>query len=221
MADISAIKELAAVLCLGNIANGLVDLSDETVSNTDYLYNVLKQEIDIRAKKKIDTLRKESRMPSKVFDETRVASGLRWQLEEIKKIDFANDIQNIVIVGNCGTGKTSLAVKIALDAIQRGISAYYTTEEDLVVSNRRQKSHWNKILKSDLIVVDDLFYLTPSEENLQLLYRTVMFLAETRSFIFVTNRALSEWDSMCADRHTASTFRQRIMTGTQLIHLGL
>ena len=53
MADISAIKELAAVLCLGNIANGLVDLSDETVSNTDYLYNVLKQEIDIRAKKKI------------------------------------------------------------------------------------------------------------------------------------------------------------------------
>ena len=221
MADISDIKELAGILCLTNIAGGAIDLSDETVSNTDYLYNVLKQEVDIRHKKKVDTLRKESRLPKKEFDETRVSSGLRWQLEEISKIDFSTDIQNVLIVGECGTGKTSLAVKIASEAISKGVPAYYTTEEDLVTSSRRQKSHWNKILKSDLIVVDDMFYLKPSEENLQILYRTIMFLAETRSFIFVTNRSLSEWDGMCQDRHTVTTFRQRIMTGTQLIHLGI
>ena len=130
------------------------------------------------------------------------------------------DIQNIVIVGDCATGKTSLAAKIAKDAISNGTAAIYTTEEDLVMSALRQKSHWNKMLHSDLIVVDELFYLKPSEENMQLLYRTVMFLAETRSFIFVTNRALSEWDSMAVDKHTIVTFRQRIMAGAQLIHLG-
>ena len=92
--------------------------------------------------------------------------------------------------------------------------------QDLIVSARRQKSHWNKILRSDLIVLDELFYLKPSEENLQLLYRTVMFLSETRSFIFVTNRSLSEWDSMGVDKHTVSTFRQRILMDAQLIHLG-
>ena len=72
----------------------------------------------------------------------------------------------------------------------------------------------------DLIVLDELFYLKPSEENLQLLYRTVMFLSESRSFIFVTNRSLSEWDSMGVDKHTVSTFRQRILMDAQLIHLG-
>lgn len=47
-----------------------------------------------------------------------------------------------------------------------------------------------------------------------------MFLQESRSFIFVTNRPLSEWDSMGVDPHTASTFRQRISSGAQIIHLG-
>ena len=75
-------------------------------------------------------------------------------------------------------------------------------------------------MRSDLIVLDELFYLKPSEENLQLLYKTVMFLQETRSIIFVTNRPLSEWDNMGVDKHTVSTFRQRIMVDAQLIHLG-
>lgn len=220
MADIADIKELARSLCLMNIANGVIDLNDETISNKDYLYNVLKQETEMRAKKKADDLHKESRLPKSVFDETRITSGLRWQLDEIKKINFHNTIQNIMIVGECATGKTSLAAKIAKEAIQSGTSAVYSTEEDLIVSTRRQKAHWNKILRSDLIVIDDLFYLKPSEENLQLLYRTIMFLYETRSFIFVTNRALSEWENMEVDKHTVKTFRQRIMVETQLIHLG-
>ena len=113
-----------------------------------------------------------------------------------------------------------LARGLCLMNIANGAAAVYNTEEDLVMSVRRQKTHWNKILRSDLIVVDDLFYLKPSEENLQLLYKTVMFLSETRSFIFVTNRQLSEWDNMGVDKHTVSTFRQRIMVGAQLIHLG-
>ena len=220
MADIADIKELACGLCLMNIANGVIDLNDETVSNKDYLYQILKQEAELRAKKKANDNYRASRLPKIIFDETRITSGLRWQLEEIRKIDFSNSLQNIVIVGECATGKTALAAKIAKEAIAQGTAAVYSTEEDLVLSARRQKSHWNKILRSDLIVVDDLFYLTPSEENLQMLYRTIMFLAETRSFIFVTNRPLSEWDSMGVDKHTVSTFRQRIMAGAQLIHLG-
>lgn len=220
MADIADIKEIARSLCLTNIANGMIDLNRETVSNLDYLYEILKQELDLRAKKKANEIYKGSGLPKKIFDETRITSGLRWQLEELKKTDFHHNVQNLMIVGECATGKTALAAKIAKEAIQNGASAVYSTEEDLLLSARRQKVHWSRILRSDLIVLDELFYLKPSEENLQLLYRTVMFLSETRSFIFVTNRPLSEWDNMGVDKHTVSTFRQRIMSGAQLIHLG-
>lgn len=220
MADIAEIKALAQELCLMNIATGRIDLTDEKISNQDYLLNILRQETELRRKKKADALKKASRLPKKIFDAAKVSSGLHWQLEEISKLDFRNETIRIVIVGECATGKTALAGKIAGDAIAGGCPAVYTTEDDLLVASRRQKGHWNKLLHSDLIVLDDLFYMTPSDENLRLLYKAVMFLSETRSMIFVTNRPLSEWDSMCADRHTAVSFRQRIMTDAQLIHLG-
>ena len=105
-------------------------------------------------------------------------------------------------------------------AIQKGIKAIYFTEEDFIAAYNTQRSMRTKILKSDLIIIDELFYLTPSAENLVYLYKTIMFLAETRSFIFVTNRPLSQWDNMDIDTHIVSTFRQRIMTNAQLIHLG-
>ena len=220
MADITEIKELAKTLNLMNVYNGVIDISDETVSNLDYLYNILKQEVDIRKRNKITNLLKESRLPKKVFEDTRITQGLKWQLGEIGKIDFKNTNQNIVIVGDVATGKTSLATYIATNAIQKGAKAIYFTEEDFIAAYKTQKTTRARIQHSDLIVIDELFYLTPSAENLVYLYKTIMFLAETRSFIFVTNRPLSQWENMDVDTHIVSTFRQRIMTDAQLIHLG-
>ena len=220
MADIAEIKELAKALNLMNVYNGIIDISDEKVSNLDYLYNILKQEVDIRKENKITKLLAESRLPKKIFDDSIISQGLKWQLKEIEKIDFKNIKQNIVIVGDVATGKTSLATYITRTAIQKGAKAIYFAEEDFIEAYKTRKTMRSKILHSDLIVLDELFYLTPSDENLVYLYKTIMFLSETRSFIFVTNRPLSEWENMDVDKHIVTTFRQRIMTDAQLIHLG-
>ena len=220
MADIAEIKELAKALNLMNVYNGIIDISDEKVSNLDYLYNILKQEVDIRKENKITKLLAESRLPKKIFDDSIISQGLKWQLKEIEKIDFKNIKQNIVIVGDVATGKTSLATYITRTAIQKGAKAIYFAEEDFIEAYKARKTMRSKILHSDLIVLDELFYLTPSDVNLVYLYKTIMFLAETRSFIFVTNRPLSEWENMDVDKHIVTTFRQRIMTDAQLIHLG-
>ena len=220
MADIAEIKELAKALNLMNVYNGIIDISDEKVSNLDYLYSILKQEVDIRRENKVDNILKQSRLPKKEFDDSLITQGLKWQRKEIEKIDFKNIKQNIVIVGDVATGKTSLATYITRNAIQKGAKAIYFAEEDFIEAYKTRKTMRNKILHSDLIVLDELFYLTPSDENLVYLYKTIMFLSETRSFIFVTNRPLSEWENMDVDKHIVTTFRQRIMTDAQLIHLG-
>jgi len=220
MADIAEIKELAKSLNLMNMYNGIIDISDEKISNLDYLYNILKQEVDIRSENKVNNILKQSRLPKKEFDDSLITQGLKWQLKEIEKIDFKNTKQNIVIVGDVATGKTSLATYITRTAIQKGAKAIYFAEEDFIEAYKIRKTMRSKILHSDLIVLDELFYLTPSDENLVYLYKTIMVLAETRSFIFVTNRPLSEWENMNVDKHIVTTFRQRIMADAQLIHLG-
>lgn len=221
MADISEIKELAHTLNLMNVYNGSIDLTDEKISNLDYLYNILKQEVDIRRGNKKKAIQKGSHIPiNKVFDDAGITQGMRWQLHKIEELDYSKTNEKIVIVGDVATGKTSLATKIAKDAINKQNLVVYVTEEDLLLEYRKQKTMWNKLLKADLIILDELFYLTPTDENLKLLYKIIMFLSEARSFVFVTNRPLSEWDKIAVDKHIISTFRQRIMTDAQLIHLG-
>lgn len=75
-------------------------------------------------------------------------------------------------------------------------------------------------MKSDLIILDDLFYISPTDEEMTQLYKAVIFLNESRSFIFITNRMLSEWTRMNTDSHLIVTFRKRIMSETQTIRLG-
>ncbi len=124
-------------------------------------------------------------------DETRITDGLKWQLSILKEFDFALKSQNIFIVGDCSTGKTSLASTLGMNALEKGAKVIYITLDDLLVESKIKKKVWNNILNADLVIIDDVFYIAPTEEELVLIYKILMFLQETRSIIIVTNRPLS------------------------------
>ena len=219
MADIKVIQDLARTLNLQNIASGVIDLNDETISNKEYLYKVLLEEVNIRKKNKLKDLKHMSRLKPLVFDELRISDGLKWQLSRIKEMDFNETRENIIIVGDCSTGKTSLATTIGNCAIEKGMKVVYVTQEELLVESKIKKKTWNNILIADMVIVDDMFYLTPSEEELIQVYKILMFLQETRSIILVTNRPLSSWKNMNIDTHIVETLAKRLMQDAQIISL--
>lgn len=219
MADIKVIQDLARILNLQNIASGVIDLNDETISNKEYLYKVLLEEVNIRKKNKLKDLKHMSRLKPLVFDELRISDGLKWQLSRIKEMDFNETRENIIIVGDCSTGKTSLATTIGNCAIDKGTKVVYVTQEELLVESKIKKKTWNNILIADMVIVDDMFYLTPSEEELIQVYKLLMFLQETRSIILVTNRPLSSWKNMKIDTHIVETLAKRLMQDAQIISL--
>ena len=61
--------------------------------------------------------------------------------------------------------------------------------------------------------------LRPTDEELTTFYKAITFLSETHSLVIVTNRKLSGWKYMGADRHLVETLRKRLMANAQLIHL--
>lgn len=219
MADVKEIQELAKILNLQNVANGTIDLNDERLSNKDYLYKILLEEVNIRNSNKIKDLKKSSRLKQLTFDETRITDGLKWQLSKLREFDFALKRQNIFIVGDCSTGKTSLASTIGMNALEKGAKVMYLTLDDLMLESKLKKKCWNNVLNADLIIVDDVFYLTPTEDELVLIYKLMMFLQETRSIIIVTNRPLSSWKEMNVDTHLIETLEKRLMQDAQIISL--
>ena len=68
MADAKEIQELAKILNLQNIANGKIDLNQETISNKEYLYQILLEEVSIRSVNKLKESKKASRLKQMIFD---------------------------------------------------------------------------------------------------------------------------------------------------------
>lgn len=219
MADAKEIQELAKILNLQNIANGTIDLNQETISNMDYLYQILLEEVNIRSANKLKEAKKASRLKQMNFDETKITDGLKWQLSKIREINFANKKQNIFIVGDCSTGKTSLASTIGLDALEKGAKVIYLTLDELLTEAKLKKGIWNNILNSDVLILDDVFYISPKDEELIEIYKLLMFLQETRSIILITNRTLNSWKNMKVDTHLIETLAKRLLQDAQIITL--
>ena len=219
MADAKEIQELAKKLNLQNIANGKIDLNQETISNKEYLYQILLEEVSIRSVNKVKEAKKASRLKQMYFDETKITDGLKWQLSKIKEIDFVNKKQNIFIIGECSTGKTSLASTIGMDVLDKGAKVIYLTLDELLTEVKIKKRIWKNILNSDVLILDDVFYISPTEEELIEIYKLLMFLQETRSMILITNRTLNSWKNMKVDKHLIETLAKRLLQDAQIITL--
>ena len=59
----------------------------------------------------------------------------------------------------------------------------------------------------------------PTRAELQVFYRAVTFLNETRSIIFITNRELSAWIDAAEDKHLCQTLLDRITVNCQIVRL--
>lgn len=219
MADISELRELARKLNLMNIANGVIDIDNEVLSNKDYLYKIFTQELEIRYQNKVKELSSGANLPRKTFNHSKITKGLEWQLERLKETNFSNTRQKIIIVGECSSGKTSLASEIGRSMIEKGTKLKYIKMDDIFFIKRAKPNKWQSILKSDVIIIDDVFYTTPTYEELLEFYKTLIFLSETRSIILITNRELSTWKNMNVDKHLVETLKSRLLSEAQLIHL--
>ena len=225
MASIGEIKELARQLGLYNIAKGYVDLADEKLSNLDYIATVLQGEVNIREQTALVKREKTSRLPHKVFIKEKVGSGTAWQIEQLESLDWIDKEQNLVIIGKCGSGKTSLAAHLGKLALESGEKVAYATISDFIYTvlhkdeTNKQRDRFKYFQSCSLIILDEVMYTRLTPEDLTVFYRYIMLLSETRSIVCITNRELSAWADGAFDRHLMQTLVDRITNGAQVIRL--
>ena len=162
MAEVMKIREIAGVLNLQNVAKGYIDLSDERLSNLDYIQRVFEKEIELRSQNKIKNLTKQSKLPKKEFDYSKVNQGIAWHIEKLKTLEFIEDSQNVIILGKCGSGKTSFVSELGDLAVKSKYKVYYTLIDDFIeiISKRetilKRQKQFQYMKECDLIIVDDV-----------------------------------------------------------------
>jgi len=143
--------------------------------------------------------------------------------EALRDIRFLEGKENLVFYGNVGTGKTHLAIALGVVAIERGKAVQYFTLHELINTLVQAKSDgkyqkvMKRIMKNDLLILDEWGYLPLHHEGARLIYEVISRFYEQKSLILTTNLEFSHWKNFLFDEKLTVAILDRIIHHSHLL----
>ena len=165
---------------------------------------VLEQEAEDRRHRRINRLRRESRLPSgktwETFEHDRVPLALRQQLDQL-----------------AGTGKTHARCALGHRLVEAGHSVLfapaYRLVQELLAAKRDLDlpRQLRKLDNFDFLLLDDLGYLPQGAEESEVLFTLIAERYERRSLGITSNLVFSEWERIFANPMATAAAIDRVV----------
>ena len=172
----------------------------------DFLISLLRTELDSRMESSRKRKIRAAGFPYiKTIDEldlTRFEHVTEAFVHELASCDFISKRQNIVMIGNPGTGKTHLSIALGIKACMNGMNVKFYTAANLSNELIEAQEYKNlirlekKLAKAEVLIIDELSYLTFNRHQSELLFKVIADRSERQSVIISTNLKFSDWTSM-------------------------
>jgi DNA replication protein DnaC len=150
------------------------------------------------------------------FDFTAVPSLSKAQVLNLAQGEYIQKKENLILMGNSGTGKTHLAIALGLLACQQGHKSRFFTAAGLInhlVESQAQLklSQVERALeKVDLVIIDEVGYVPFSEAGAQLFFQLIANSYERQSLILTTNLDLSQWTQVFGSQQLTGALLDRL-----------
>ena len=198
MNNLDALQARAKALNL----NGL--LAHWTQAATEsWVQNLIDWEEQERARRSLERRLREARIgrfkPICDFDWTWPKRCDRPAFEALMSLDFLKDATNVVLVGPNGVGKSTLARNLAHQALIHGHTVLFTSAGQLLGdlasldSDSALRRRLHTYARPDLLVIDEVGYLSYSNRHADLLFELISRRYENKSTVVTTNRPFAEW----------------------------
>ena len=201
----------------------------EQMTYAEFLAQLLECEASARRERLLQTRTRMARLPViktlDQFDFGFQPSIDQRQIREMQTLRFLHDHSNAVFLGPPGVGKTHLSIALAVEAIQSGHSAYFTTAYDLVsdlsraVKEHRFEKRMRVYVRPDLLIIDEMGYLPLEGDAATILFQLVTARYERGSILLTSNKSYVEWDTICGDPIIATAILDRLLHHSVTINI--
>lgn len=198
--------------------------------HADYLASLLELELDDRAQRRAERRLQEARFPHRKrledfnFDQAPAISASL--LHQLAKGEYIARAENVILIGDSGTGKTHLATALGVAACYQGRRVRFVTAAGLVTElheaqdSRQLARAVRRYAGIELLILDELGYVQASESGAELLFQALAERNETAAIVVTTNLPFGEWTRVFTDARLCKAVVDRLTFGAHIIETG-
>ena len=198
----------------------------EGVDHPGYLPRLSELELIDRHHRKLDRRIRAARFPATKsldsFDFLAIPSVNKQLVMQLARCEYVDRRENVIAMGNSGTGKTHAALGLGLAACQRGLSVGFTTAAALVhelieaSDDRRLLVLQKKLARLKLLSIDELGFVPLSKTGAELLFEVFSQRCERGSILVTTNLPFDEWIEVLGSERLTGALLDRL---THHVHI--
>jgi DNA replication protein DnaC len=213
-------KSLHMKRTIETYAEQLKAAEKEDITYSDFLARLLRAEWHSRQENSMKARIKRACFPEvwslETFPFAKQPGVNKRQIRSLADLEFIPKAENVVFIGKSSMGKTGLASGLLLKALENGYRGQFIRAQDLFdemyasLADRSSRKLLNRLVKLDLLLIDELGYLNIKPEQANIFFKLIEERYRHRPTIITTNLAYDEWPNFLGNPEMVHALLNRL-----------